>query len=191
MPASDLIARNLRRFRQERALSMSELARQAGLSKQTIAGIEAGHANPTVDTLEELARTLGVSIRALMSELGSEILLQPSDGIQWMPQSGMAVRHLDQAFGSGYVYNSVLQLEANKGISRHRPGSRGALRHCYVLDGRLRIGPENATVSVKARDFVRFPADTAHVFEAITPVAHVFVCTTAPQLTMAGGDRFF
>ena len=36
----DLVARNVRRFRHERGYSLSELARRAGLSKQTLSSIE-------------------------------------------------------------------------------------------------------------------------------------------------------
>lgn len=188
---TDVVARNLKRFREERGLSIGALARQSGLSKQTIAGIEAGRGNPTVDTLDDLATSLGVSIRALLSEMGTELLVHSGDTIHWAEQSGMKIRQLDQAFGSGYVYNTVLRLETNKGVSRLRAGTRGALRHCYVIDGRARLGPESAVVGVRAGDFVRFPADAPHVFEAVTPVALLFVCTTAPQLSMSGGESLF
>ncbi|KJL26598.1 anaerobic benzoate catabolism transcriptional regulator [Microbacterium azadirachtae] len=191
MAASGIIARNLKRFRSEQEISINELSRRSGLAKQTIIGIETGRGNPTIETLEELASALGVGIRALLSELGSDMLMHSGDAIQWHEQAGMRVRQLDQAFGSGYVYNSVLRLDANQGPSHHRAASRGSLRHCYVLEGRVRLGPESTPASAKTSDFVRFPADTPHMFEAITPIAFVFVNTTAPQLTMAGGDRFF
>lgn len=191
MAASGVISRNLRRFREDQLLSIGELGRRSGISKQTIASIEAGRGNPTVETLEELAGTLGVSIRALFSEMGTEILVHSGDGIRWLDQGGMRVRQLDQAFGSGYVYNSVLRLAADNGPTLQRASSRGSLRHCYVLEGRVRLGPEAAPIVVEADDFVRFPADTPHLFEAITADARVFVCTTAPQLSMAGGERFF
>ena len=46
-----LVARNVRRYRQERAVSIGELARRSGLSKQTLSKIEQGVGNPTVETL--------------------------------------------------------------------------------------------------------------------------------------------
>lgn len=161
MAIADVVARNVRRFREERNLSIAALGRDAGLAKQTIAAIESGKGNPTVETLDSLAATLGVSIRALLTEMGSETLLQRGDAIQWQPQGALRIRHLDQVFGSGYVTNTVLQLEANRGASRHSSGSRGALRHCYVLEGRVRLGPVLSPTSAKAGDFIKI--GRAHV----------------------------
>jgi transcriptional regulator with XRE-family HTH domain len=191
MAVTDVIARNVRRFREERHLSMAALGRGSGLAKQTIAAIESGKGNPTAETLENLATTLGVTVRALLTEMGTETLLQRGDAIQWKPEGALRVRHLDQVFGSGYVTNSVLQLEANRGPSKHAPGGRGALRHCYVLEGRVRLGPMLSPTSAKAGDFIRFPADSEHFFDAVTPVALLLVCTTAPQLSMSGRERTF
>lgn len=191
MAITDVIARNVRRLREERQLSLAALGRDAGLAKQTIAAIESGKGNPTAQTLEDIARTLGVGVRALLTEMGTETLLLPGDAISWHSQGALRLRHLDQVFGSGYVTNSVLQLEADRGASKHPAGGRGALRHCYVLEGRVRVGPVLSPTSVKAGDFVRFPADGEHLFEAVTPSATVFVCTTAPQLSMSGRDRPF
>jgi transcriptional regulator with XRE-family HTH domain len=191
MAAIDVISRNCRRFREERDLSMGELGRRTGLSKQTISAIEHGLGNPTVDTLERLAAALDVSTRALLAEMGTETLVLRSTTAVHVDQGSLRVRQLDQAFGSGYVTNAVLLLEANRGPSVHSARGRGALRHCYILNGRASIGPAGAPVRVGEGDFVRFPAETEHVFEAMTPVATLFVCTTAPQLSMAGGGREF
>lgn len=191
MAANEVVARNLRRFREERQLSLGELSRRSGLAKQTIASVESSGSNPTVETLERLADALGVSIRALLTELGSEIIVNSGDDIRWQSAGTLSVRHLDQVFGSGYVTNSLLRLESNRGPSHHKPAARGALRHCYVMEGRVRLGPESEMVGAVAGDFIRFPADAAHVFEAITPIATVFVCTTSPQRTMVRGERAF
>lgn len=184
-----VVSRNIRRFRNERGYSLSALARRSGLAKQTIAAIENGIGNPTVETLDRLAESLGVSVRALVSELGSEILVHRGDAITWQDQGGIDVRPLDQAFGSGYVVNAVLRLESARGPYRPRVTGRGSLRHCYVLDGTVLLGPDYATVTARAGDFVRFPADASGVFEATSPVALIFVCTTAPQLSMTGVER--
>jgi transcriptional regulator with XRE-family HTH domain len=49
--SSELVARNVRRFRLERGFSIGDLARRSGLSKQTLSKLEMGNGNPTVDTL--------------------------------------------------------------------------------------------------------------------------------------------
>src|ERR1700741_4738573 len=51
---NQLVARNIHRFRRERAMSQGELARRSGLLKQTLSKTEQGLGNPTVDTLAQL-----------------------------------------------------------------------------------------------------------------------------------------
>lgn len=191
MAATDIVARNVRRYREERSLSLGELSRRSGLAKQTIVAIEGNRSNPTVDTLERLADALDVGLRALLSELGTETLFHPQRNAQWHAQKGGEVRQLDQAFGSGYVVNSVLRLTLNGDHFYCAARGRGALRHCYVIDGTVELGPISSPVVAEAGDFVRFPADTDHSFSTRTPSALVFVNTTAPQLAMTGGGRVF
>lgn len=184
---SAVIAKNCKRFRDEIALSQQALAKKAGLSKQTIVDVEAGRANPTVDTLEVLAEALEVSVRALLTEMGNEVLFQSGELVHWQDQGALAVRQLGQAFGSGYVQNDVIRLEHRK--TARRVGTRGMLRHCYLLEGEVELGPEGRTVHAKAGDFLRFPAEGPHLFQAVTPSALVLVVTTKPQLTSRGGGR--
>lgn len=191
MAANDIIARNLKRYRAERGLSLRELSRLSGLAKQTILAVEAGRSNPTVDTVERLAAALDTSIRALLSELGTEVLVHPGHNVAWLQQTGAEVRQLDQAFGTGYIVNTVLRLTSGDTPFQCASLGRGALRHCYVLEGIVRMGPTSSAVFADIGDFVRFPADTVHVFEARTPVALVLVNTSTPQLSMAVGGRVF
>lgn len=191
MAVNDIVSRNLKRFRADRELSLGELSRRSGLAKQTIVAIEAGRGNPTVETLERLAEALDISIRALLSELGTEVLTHSARNSRWQHQPGAEVRQLDQAFGSGYVVNAVLRLTAGDQPLLCAARGRASLRHCYVLEGTVRMGPVAGPVVAEVGDFVRFPADADHLFEARTPVALVFVNTTAPQLSTAGGGPVF
>ncbi|MGO1507145.1 MAG: helix-turn-helix domain-containing protein [Microbacterium sp.] len=193
MALSTVIGKNSRRFRDDRGFSQSVLAKRAGLSKQTIVDIEAGRANPTVETLEVLAEALGVSSRALISEMGNEVLFQSGELVHWQDLGALAVRNLDQVYGSGYVYNAVIRLEAGRGAarSRSRSGTQGMLRHCYVLEGRVELGPEGRTIEAEEGDFVRFPGEGPHLFQSITSAALVFVVTTTPQQSMRGAVTIF
>lgn len=191
MSTNDVVGRNVRRFRTERGLSMAELGARAGLAKQTIASIESGRGNPTVDTVERIASTLGVSMRAILTEMGTDVLHDRRDDAEWRLSGTVRVRPLDQVFGSGYVINALLQMEAKNGRAQYPARGRGSLHHCYVLDGQVRMGPVRLPTVASVGDFVRFPADSEHFMEAITPTATLFACTTAPQPTMDAGERWF
>src|SRR3954451_12988713 len=62
------IAGNVRRLRAARALSAAALARESGVARATLAELEAGRGNPTVETLYGLASVLGVTLADLLVE---------------------------------------------------------------------------------------------------------------------------
>ena len=64
---------NVRRLRKERDLSQERLSLLSGLSRAYVSSVETGRRNATLDTLEILARTLGVE--------GFE-LIAPSDAFK-------------------------------------------------------------------------------------------------------------
>ena len=61
-----MLAKNLKKLRQQNKLSQEKLARLIDISYNTIAKIEAGKAkNPTFDTLSKLADVFGISMDEL------------------------------------------------------------------------------------------------------------------------------
>ncbi len=60
------VARNVRDLRTRRGLSRERLADLAGVHKNTIAGIESGDSNATIEKLEALAIALGVTAKQLL-----------------------------------------------------------------------------------------------------------------------------
>lgn len=186
---AEIAGRNLRQYRQERSFSQRKLASLSGLSKQTIVDLESGNGNPTLATLEVLADALKTSTRALLSDTGTEVLVQRGSGSTWIDQGSFQLRSLDQTYGSGYVYNAVIQLTSFSGGSKPRMGTRGMLRHCYVLEGSVELGPEGRTVTAVAGDFVRFPGESEHIFLSLTPTSLVHVCTTVPQQSISGTEN--
>ncbi|WP_449061707.1 helix-turn-helix domain-containing protein [Planomonospora algeriensis] len=65
-PTTDMpdVGRRIRGLREERGLSLSELARRAGIGKATLSGLENGTRNPTLETLWAVTAQLGVPLAA-------------------------------------------------------------------------------------------------------------------------------
>jgi transcriptional regulator with XRE-family HTH domain len=61
MDMKQLVGRNFARLRRERNLTQEQVAAFSGISQQYISGIESGRRNPTLTTLQALAKALGVS----------------------------------------------------------------------------------------------------------------------------------
>jgi DNA-binding XRE family transcriptional regulator/predicted RNase H-like HicB family nuclease len=63
VPARLAIKLYLRWARQDEGLTQAELARQAGISPQMLSKLEDPDHNPTLESLEKVARALGVRLR--------------------------------------------------------------------------------------------------------------------------------
>ncbi|WP_158839955.1 helix-turn-helix domain-containing protein [Saccharothrix deserti] len=185
--SNQLVARNVRRFRQERGLSLGELARRSGLSKQTLSKIEQGVGNPTVETLSLLGSALDVSVRRLLTEWGTPVFVQRHTESEWVDGGNWSERLLDEVYGSGYVRTLVLRLERNgpepKPIDPHPVGT---LHHLYVITGKLRTGPLSEPVDLAAGDFVRFPGDIPHRHVCLSDRVVAHMVTTVPQVRQFG-----
>jgi transcriptional regulator with XRE-family HTH domain len=65
------LAQNIKYYRTKLRLTQEELAEQAGINRSYLAGIEGGHRNTSVKTLEKLAQALGVTSADLLKPLDS------------------------------------------------------------------------------------------------------------------------
>ncbi|WP_324785801.1 XRE family transcriptional regulator [Streptomyces sp. H51] len=183
---NELVARNVRRFRLERAMSLGDLARRSGLSKQTLSKIEQGSGNPTVETLSLLGAALDMPARRLLTEWGTPVYVQRHAEGEWSDARGWSERLLDETYGSGYVRTLSLRMERTAGepavVEPHSPGT---LHHVYVITGKVRTGPVVEPVDLAAGDFARFPGDVPHHFSCLTDRATVHMVTTVPQIRRA------
>ena len=61
------IAKNIKKYRKERGLSQDKLARLADIAHATIIKIESGGIqSPTIDTVQKIAKALGVGLEDLI-----------------------------------------------------------------------------------------------------------------------------
>jgi transcriptional regulator with XRE-family HTH domain len=180
----DLVARNVRRLRQEKGYSLSELARRAGLAKQTLSGIEAGQANPTVLTLTGIATALDIPVGHLLTEYGSPVLVRRAAEAEWSENPNGMLRELDQIYGFGFVRTALLRYTRTSdgpvAHTRHRPGT---LHHAYVLTGRVNVGPAGEEVALARGDFIRFPGDVPHQTAVQSDTAILHMVTTIPHVS--------
>jgi len=186
MDSSQLVARNVRRFRLERGLSIGDVARRSGLSKQTLSKIEMGAGNPTVETLAAVGAALDVSLRRLVTEWGTPVFVQRADQGEWAEAAGRQERALDETYGSGYVQTLLVKMsraDDSGEIEAHPPGT---LHHVYVISGKVRIGPLSDLVELAAGDFARFPGDALHRQVCVSERAVLHVVTTLPQVRQFG-----
>ena len=63
------VSDNIRKLRQKKGMSQDRLSKEADLALNTIVKIETGeNPNPTVETLEKIAKALGVSVADIFKD---------------------------------------------------------------------------------------------------------------------------
>jgi len=144
----------VRALRGERGLSLSQLARLAGIGKATLSGLEAGTRNPTLDTLHSVAAALGVPLTTVVS--GSARI------------SGVAVeidllRVFDDSPATYELYRMRIPAGAEQTSPPHHPG---VTEHATVFAGELRAGPLDAPGVAGAGGYLEWAADTPHGYAA-------------------------
>jgi transcriptional regulator with XRE-family HTH domain len=163
------VAANVRALRTEAGLTLADLAAQAGLGKSTLAQIESGKANPSVETLWALGAALRVPFARLVEEAQPALQVVRSSDVAPMRSDeapGWTGRLLAAAHRRGTFDLYLIDIEA--GSVRHaEPHHAGVIEHMVVVDGRLRVGPQSGPVELGPGDLVTFAADVPHVYEAL------------------------
>jgi transcriptional regulator with XRE-family HTH domain len=175
------IAANVRRLRAARGLSAAALARASGVARATLAELEAGRGNPTVETLYGLASVLGVTLADLLVEAEAPAV-QVVRACEGPHVSGpvLEARLLRQA-PVDRARVEVYELRVLPGRPRRAdPHPPGVTEQLLVHTGRLRVGPEQEPVELGPGDFVAFDGSVAHVYEALDgePVSATLVMTS-------------
>lgn len=158
------VAANVRRLRAVRGLSLGELALSSGVGKATLSRIEAGAANPTIETLYALADALRVPLSDVVAPSGPGGHLVRAD--QGPTVTGeVEARVLDRIYGVGLV--EVLDVRFPAGQRREAaPHAPGVVERLRVTAGRLLAGPVDEPAQLGPGDLLRFPGDVPHVYAA-------------------------
>jgi transcriptional regulator with XRE-family HTH domain len=163
-PPAARIAASLRILRQRQGLSVAQLAERSGVARATLTKLEAGQGNPTIDTLYALADTLGAALGDLIDEPSARVeVIRAGEGIR--VRGAVTARLLDRIHGRtlAELYEVTLATRAR----RAGPHPAGVVESLILTAGRLRVGPAEHPVELSAGDFVRFPGDVPHLYQAI------------------------
>jgi transcriptional regulator with XRE-family HTH domain len=166
------VAGNVRTLRLEAGLTLAELAAAAGLGKSTLAQLESGRANPSVETLWAIGAALQVPFARLVEERRPAVeVVRIIDApvMHAEETAGWAGRLIAASPRRGTFDLYAIDLEA--GAVRHADAHHsGVVEHFLVVSGRLRVGPRSdpvGPVELGPDELVTFAADVPHVYEAI------------------------
>ncbi|HVT69879.1 MAG TPA: XRE family transcriptional regulator [Trebonia sp.] len=165
-----VVSRSLRRERARAALSLTELAKRAGIAKSTLSQLESGAGNPSLETLWALGTALGIPL--------SRLIDPPRSDIQVIRAGEGAVMHAERDPYEAAMLAScppgarrdVYRVRAEPGAGHlASPHTAGTVEHVILCTGRVLAGPEGEAVELGPGDYLRYPGDVPHVFDALAP----------------------
>lgn len=170
------MARALRHERTAAGLSLSKLAQQAGVAKSTLSQLEAGSANPSVETLWALSTALGIPFSRLVdAEAPHVAVVRAGTGPQVAAGEATYAATLLSACPP-HARRDLYLVTAEPGAARRsEPHPRGTVEHVVVSAGRARVGPADDPVELGPGDYMVYPGDAPHVFEALEPATTAVV----------------
>ncbi|WP_329362317.1 helix-turn-helix domain-containing protein [Streptomyces sp. NBC_00669] len=165
MELNEQVGRRLRALREERRLSLSELARRSGVGKATLSELEGGRRNPTLETLYALTTALGTPLSSVLADPLSSLL---TPGGARAHASGEAVTALlTERHESPVAITDVFRIHIRAGaVQRSDPHLPGTREHLYVLSGTAVVGEPAAPVTAGPGGYAHWRADRAHLYSA-------------------------
>lgn len=144
-------------LREQRGLSLSALAREAGIGKGSLSELEAGQRNPTLDTLYAVAGPLGVPLTALLGE---------ETGVEGTSPH-LAARLLHVEHHGDDTTTEVFWLHVTPGGVRESPAhGPGVVEHILVASGHLVAGRVGEERSAGPGESVEWISDVPHTYRS-------------------------
>ncbi|QDG78759.1 helix-turn-helix domain-containing protein [Labrenzia sp. PHM005] len=176
MTPIDLIARSIQRERAKAHMSLSALAKEAGLAKSTLSQLEAGQGNPSVETLWAIANALNVPFSFLFETASPDkTLIRSGEGEPVSSESASFCATLLSNCPPGRRRDLYRTNLSGGSIRKAEAHPAGTVEHVFVAQGQVRVGPLNELETLDAGDYYRFPGDVAHSYEALTDKATVLL----------------
>lgn len=173
MTDNDILSRLPERLKQARkanGLSLEAVEKLSGVSRSMVSQIERGESNPTVATLLNLTRALGVDFAGLLGEGAAEdrVEIQHEHQTPALDRAGdgCRIRILSppQDAGRFEVYELVF---SDGGCLDSKPHERGTREQLIAEDGQLKVTSGSAAGMISKGDTARYAADVPHCIEAV------------------------
>ncbi|RSM64825.1 XRE family transcriptional regulator [Actinoplanes sp. ATCC 53533] len=158
----DAVGPRLKHLRLRRAITLTDLAEETGISASTLSRLEAGLRRPTLEQLLPLARVYGVTLDELV---GAPPTGDPRINLRPITRSdGSTILPLTRRPGGIQAYKFVLPA----GADDREPDLRTHEGYdwAYVLNGTLRLVLGEHNLILKPGEAAEFDTRTPHWFGA-------------------------
>lgn len=162
-----IVSKNIRKLRNEKDISLEELAKISGVSKSMLAQIERGSGNPSLSTLWKIANGLMVPFDALVTrpQLPYEIVkISELDPIN----DDEGIRNYVIFPGDETQRFSVYYIDVDPGITwKSDMHMRGTVEFITVFSGLLELEIGEKSFKLAPGESIRFKADVPHTYKSV------------------------
>lgn len=179
---------NLQKIRQEKKLSLQDLADLSGVSKSMLSKIEREEKNPTLQIAAQIAEGLGTTLSVMLGETEpkSVIVIRPHERIVYRDEvSGFERQLLSPAFTIKGI-EFVLNIIPPKGESAYFPPHKnGVKEYIFVAQGHLQIELETNVYELEQGDSMYFEANLRHKFKNVGDTeCHYYLVIDSHEVTI-------
>ncbi|MEE1890241.1 helix-turn-helix domain-containing protein [Pseudomonas carassii] len=164
----DLLALAIKRERLQAGLSVTELAKRAGVAKSTLSQLESGIGNPSIETLWSLAIAMGLQVTRFFEQPRQHLrVIRANEGMTAYAEASNYAATLLADCPAG-VQRDIYRLKVQPGEARlSQPHLPGTIEHVVLCTGSATIGPASEPMLLRAGDYISYSANVPHVFEAL------------------------
>lgn len=157
------VGSRIRELREQADLSLRGLAEICEVSPNTISLIERGLSSPSVDTLQRLARGLGVPIVAFFEtgEPPARLILTSSANRARSQGPGMTIEHLCSGLPQHALASFLITMDAGASTNVS-PIEHSGVEWVYCLEGTIEYEVDGDEYRLAAGDNLLFEASLPH-----------------------------
>src|SRR3954465_2381842 len=155
--ALDLVGPRLRKVREERGVTLTDIAERTGISKSTLSRLENGQRRPSLELLLPLAQASRVPLDALV---GAPEVADPRIRLKPRKVNGRTVLPLTRQPNGVQAWKIVIPTSQ----STPKPRSHDGNEWLYVLSGRMRLIIGDSDIVLGVGEVAEFSTTEPHWF---------------------------
>ena len=176
------VGQRLRELRHEKGYSIKALAAESGLSVNTISLIENHKSSPSVSTLEQLAKALGIPLSLFFEPVDGEsgLICTHTGNREEMDFNGVRLENCSLNFHPARIQSLIVTLPAGKG-NGSEPINHSGYEFIYCLSGGLDYTVEGREYTINAGDSLLFEAKSPHFWKNSGEIPAVYLLVMVPE----------
>lgn len=164
----EAVSHNLRLAREQRNLSLDQLAALTGVSKSMLRQIEKGKSSPTIATIWKIANGLRISFSALLRQQEIEAEVKPFRGGTPLTDMSETYRIFPMVSFDPHEPFETYFLEMDPGtIFSGEPHQGNIYEYIFITQGTLKVEVEKQIFTVNEKEFLKFDASYPHIYKCV------------------------